>query len=77
MATKDNNNASIDVTKPKLKKFCGNDRDTLVIKTWCCQVPRLDQVQKLGDENMATIVMEALREQALNWSLLLQDEKPK
>jgi hypothetical protein len=31
----------------------------------------------LGDENTATIVMEALREQALNWALLLQDEKPK
>jgi hypothetical protein len=32
--------------------------------------------KKLGDENTATIVMEALREQALNWALLLQDEKP-
>jgi hypothetical protein len=30
----------------------------------------------LGDENTATILMEALREQALNWALLLQDEKP-
>jgi hypothetical protein len=30
----------------------------------------------LGEENTATIVMEALREQALNWALLLQDEKP-
>jgi hypothetical protein len=76
MATKDNN-ASIDVTKPKLEKFCGNDRDTLDIKTWCLQVSRLDQVQKLGDENTATIVMEALWEQALSWALLLQDKKPK
>jgi hypothetical protein len=31
----------------------------------------------LGNKNIATIVMEALREQALNWALLLQDEKPK
>jgi hypothetical protein len=76
MATKDNDNASIDVTKPKLKKFCGNDRDTLDIKTWCLQASRLNQVQKLGDENTATIVMEALWEQALIWALLLQDEKP-
>jgi hypothetical protein len=30
----------------------------------------------LGDEKTATIVMEALREQALHWALLLQDEKP-
>jgi hypothetical protein len=30
----------------------------------------------LGHENRAIIVMEALREQALNWALLLQDEKP-
>jgi hypothetical protein len=75
MATKDDN-ASINVSKPKLEKFCGNDRDTLDIKTWCLQVSRLHQVQKLGDENTATIVMEALREQALSWALLLQDEKP-
>jgi hypothetical protein len=33
-------------------------------------------IQKLGDDNTATIVMEALREQALNWALLLQDENP-
>jgi hypothetical protein len=26
--------AAIDVTKPKLEKFRGNDRDTLDIKTW-------------------------------------------
>jgi hypothetical protein len=76
MATKDNDNASIDLTKPKLEKFGGNDRDTLDIKTWCLEVSRLNNVQKLGDENMATIVMEALREQALNWALLLQDKKP-
>jgi hypothetical protein len=48
----------------------------LDIKTWCLQVSRLDQVQKLGDENTATILMEAPREQALSWALLLQDEKP-
>jgi hypothetical protein len=30
----------------------------------------------LGDKNTATIVMEALWEQALSWALLLQDEKP-
>jgi hypothetical protein len=68
--------ASIDVSKPKLEKFRGNDRDTLDIKTWCLQVSRLDTVQKLGDENTAIIVMEALREQALSWALLLQDKKP-
>jgi hypothetical protein len=68
--------AAIDVSKPKLERFRGNDRDTLDIKTWCLQVPRLNQVQKLGDENTATIVMEALREQALHWALLLQDENP-
>jgi hypothetical protein len=75
MATKEDN-ASIDVSKPKLEKFRGNDRDTLDIKTWCLQVSRLDTVQKLGDENTAIIVMEALREQALSWALLLQDERP-
>jgi hypothetical protein len=75
MANKDDN-ASIDVSKPKLEKFCGNDRVTLDIKTWCLQVSGLDQVQKLGEENTATIVMEALWEQALSWALLLQDEKP-
>jgi hypothetical protein len=69
-------NVPIDVTKPKLEKFRGNDRDTLDIKTWCLQVSRLDTVNKLGDTNTAIIVMEALREQALNWALLLQDEKP-
>jgi hypothetical protein len=60
--------AAIDVTKPKLEKFCGNDRDTLDIKTWCLQVSRLDTVNKLGDTNTAIIVMEALREQALSWA---------
>jgi hypothetical protein len=69
-------NTSIDVSKPKLEKFRGNDRDTLDIKTWCLQVSRLDTVNKLGDTNTAIIVMEALREQALSWALLLQDEKP-
>jgi hypothetical protein len=64
-------NALIDVSKPKLEKFRGNDRDTLDIKTWCLQVSRLDTVNKLGN-----IVMEALREQALSWALLLQDKKP-
>jgi hypothetical protein len=68
--------AAIDVTKPKLEKFRGNDRDTLDIKTWCLQVSRLNTVNKLGDENTALIVMEVLREQALSWALLLQDEKP-
>jgi hypothetical protein len=68
--------AASDVSKPILERFRGNDRDTLDIKTWCLQVSRLDQVQKLGDENTATIVMEALRERALHWALLLQDEKP-
>jgi hypothetical protein len=68
--------AAIDVSKPKLERFRGNDRDTLDIKTWCLQVSRLNQVQKLGDENTATIVMEALREQVLHWALLLHDEKP-
>jgi hypothetical protein len=76
MSHKENDNAAIDVTKPKLESFRGNNRDTLDIKTWCLQVSRLNQVQKLCDENTATIVMEALREQALNWSFLLQDEKP-
>jgi hypothetical protein len=75
MATKEDN-ASIDLLKPKLEKFRGNDRDTLDIKTWCLQVSHLDTVQKLGDESKAIIVMEALREQALNLALLLQDEKP-
>jgi hypothetical protein len=75
MATKDDN-ASIDLSKPKLEKFHGNDRDTLDIKTWCQKVSRLDQVQKLGNESTAIIVMEALLEQALSWALLLQDEKP-
>jgi hypothetical protein len=68
--------AAIDVTKPKLEKFRGNDRDTLDIKTWCLQVSRLDTVNKLGDANTAIIDMEALREQALSWALLLPDEKP-
>jgi hypothetical protein len=68
--------AAIDVTKPKLEKFRSNDRNTLDIKTWCLQVSRLDTVNKLGNTNTAIIVMEALREQALSWALLLQDEKP-
>jgi hypothetical protein len=75
MATKVDN-ASIDVSKPKLEKFRGNDRDTLDIKTWCLQISPLDHVQKLGDKITAIIVMEALWEQALSWALLLQDEKP-
>jgi hypothetical protein len=75
MATKEDN-ASIDVSKPKLEKFRRNDRDTLDIKTWCLQVSHLNTVQKLGNENTAIIVMEALREQALSWSLLLKDKKP-
>jgi hypothetical protein len=69
--------AAVDVLKPKLERFRGNNRDTLDIKSWCLQVSRLNQVQKLGDENTATIVMEALWEQALHWALLLQDENPK
>jgi hypothetical protein len=68
--------AAIYFTKPKLEKFRGNNRDTLDIKTWCLQVSRLDTVNKLGYENTAIIVMEALREQALSWALLLQDELP-
>jgi hypothetical protein len=76
MATAKEDNASINVSKPKLEKFRSNDRDTLDIKTWCLQVSCLNTVQKLGDENTAIIVMEALREQALSWALLLQDEKP-
>ena len=69
-------NTSIHVSKPKLEKLWCNDRDNLDIKTWCLQVSRLDTVNKLGDTNTAIIVMEALREQALSWALLLQDEKP-
>jgi hypothetical protein len=61
---------------PNLERLRGNDRDTLDIKTWYLQVSRLNQVQKLGDENTARIVMEALREQALHWALLLQDKNP-
>jgi hypothetical protein len=68
--------AAMDVTKPKLEKFRGNDRDTLDIKTWCLQVSRHDTVNKLGNENTAIIVMEALREQALSWALRLQDKLP-
>jgi hypothetical protein len=30
----------------------------------------------LGNENTVTIVMKALREQALNWALFLQDKRP-
>jgi hypothetical protein len=75
MATKEDN-ASIDVSKPKLENFRGNDRDTWDLKTWCLQVSRLDTVQKQGNESTAIIVMEALREQAPSWALLLQDEKP-
>jgi hypothetical protein len=51
--------ATIDVMKPKLEKFRGNDRDTLDIKSWCLQVLRLDTVNKLGNENTAIIIMEA------------------
>jgi hypothetical protein len=40
------------------------------------QVCRLDTVQGLGNVNTATIVMEALREQALHWVLLFQYEDP-
>jgi hypothetical protein len=76
MANAKDDSASIDVSKPKLEKFRRNDRDTLDIKTWCLQICRLDTVNKLGDENTAIIVMEALREQALSWALLLQDKKP-
>jgi hypothetical protein len=61
---------------PNLERLRGNDRDTLDIKTWYLQVSRLNQVQKLGNENTARIVMEALREQALHWALLLQDKNP-
>jgi hypothetical protein len=68
--------AAIEVSKPKLERFRGKDRDTLDIKTWCLQVSRLNQVQKLGNENTATIVMEALREQALHWALLIQEKNP-
>jgi hypothetical protein len=60
----------------QVEKFRGNNRDTLDIKTWCLQVSRLDPVNKLGNMNTAIIVMEALREQALSWALLLQDKKP-
>jgi hypothetical protein len=67
--------AAINVTKPKLEKFRGNNRDTLDIKTWCLQVSCLDTVNKLGVTNTDIIVMEALREQALSWALLLEDEK--
>jgi hypothetical protein len=44
MATAKDDGASIDVSKPKLEKFRGNDRDTLDIKTWCLQVSCLDTV---------------------------------
>jgi hypothetical protein len=67
---------AIDVTKPKLERFRGNNRDVLDIKTWCMQVSRLDTVQGVGYVKTATIVMEALLEQALHWVLLLQDEDP-
>jgi hypothetical protein len=66
----------IDVTKPKLERFQGNDRDALDIKTWCLQVCRLDLVQGLRNAKTATIGMEALWEQAIHWALLLQDEDP-
>jgi hypothetical protein len=68
--------AAIDVSKPKLERFRVNERYALDIKTWCLQVCRLDQVQGLGNVKTATILMEALREQALHWALLLQDEDP-
>jgi hypothetical protein len=68
--------AAIDVTKPKLERFRKNKREALDIKTWCLQVCRLNQVQGLGNVKMATIILEALREQALHWALLLQDKDP-
>jgi hypothetical protein len=71
-----NNNIAIDFTKPKLERFRGNEQDALEIKTWCMQVSRLDTVQGLENVKTATIVMEALQEQALYWALLLQDEDP-
>jgi hypothetical protein len=40
------------------------------------QVTRLDRVQGLRNVKTAIIVLEALREQALHWSILLQDEDP-
>jgi hypothetical protein len=66
MANAKDDSASIDVSKTKLEKFRGNDRDTLDIETWCLQICRLNTVNKLGDENTAIIFMEALREQALS-----------
>jgi hypothetical protein len=56
MATAKDDKASINVSKQKLEKFRGNNRDTLDIKTWCLQVSRLNTVQKLGNENTAIIV---------------------
>jgi hypothetical protein len=32
------NDIAIDVTKPKLEQFRGNNQDVLDIKTWCMQV---------------------------------------
>jgi hypothetical protein len=71
-----NDDIAIDVTKPKLERFRGNDRDALDIKTWCMQVSGLNTVQGLGNVKTATIVMEALQEQTLHWALLLQDKDP-
>jgi hypothetical protein len=68
MANAKDHSASINVSKPKLEKFRGNDRDTLDIKTWCLQICRLNTVNKLGDENTAIIVMKGLRDQALSWA---------
>jgi hypothetical protein len=42
----------------------------------CMQITRLDMVQGLGNVKTETIVMEVLRQQALHWALLLQDEDP-
>jgi hypothetical protein len=71
-----NDDIAIDVTKPQLERFQGNDQDALDIKTWCMQVCRLDTVQGLGNVKTATIVMEVVREQTLHLALLLQDEDP-
>jgi hypothetical protein len=51
MSHKENDNAAIVVSKPKLERFRGNDNDTMDIKTLCLQVSRLHQVQKLGNKN--------------------------
>jgi hypothetical protein len=46
MANAKDNSASINVSKLKLEKFRGKDRDTLDIKTWCLQICRLDTENK-------------------------------